>query len=93
MKKCLKIIFSAAIPEQFLQKTIQEHARKLDIEGTAQIIASENSVKIIACGEPAMLEELLDRIHKAIAQVGIEAIEVEPFIKDKDYRGVFRVIE
>lgn len=93
MKKCLKIIFSATIPEQFLQQVVQEHARKLDIEGTAQIISAENNVKIIACGDPDMLEELLDRIHKGIAAIGIETIEVEPFIKDKDYRGVFRIIE
>lgn len=92
MKKCLKIIFSAPISEDFLQ-SILKTARFLEVEGTAQVMPPENTVRIIACGLKENVDNLLDMIHKEIAKLHINSIQVEPFIKEKDYRGVFRIIE
>lgn len=93
MRKCLKIMFAAAVPDGFLQKTIQKQARKLEIEGTAQVVASEGKIRIIVCGQMESIDALLDVIHKEVHKIGVQDVEVEPFLKDKNYRGVFRVIE
>ena len=86
-------MFSGDIPENFLKKSVQKYAQDLEIEGTAQHISSDQGVKIIACGLIETVEELLDVIHKEAAKIGIEDIQIEPFIKEKDYRRVFRIIE
>lgn len=93
MKKCVKITFSVDIPEGFLQSSVQKHARKCALEGTAQIITSEQNVRVVACGEKDSVDEFLDLLHKEFSRVKITDFEIEPFLRDKDYRGVFRIIE
>lgn len=92
MKKCLKITFSGEVSDTFLKKSIQKPAQNLQVEGTVQQLPDQE-IRIIACGTHEDVEELLDIIHKETARIGIETIHVEPFIKDKEYRGVFRIIE
>ena len=93
MKKCIKITFEASIPKGFLQASVQKHAREFSIEGMAQIILSENQVRVIACGEKEAIDNFLDNLHKDFSKAHIADIEIEPFLRDKDYRGVFRIIE
>jgi acylphosphatase len=92
MNKCLKITFTVEVPGDFLRSFIQKNARKKDIEGTVQMM-NEKKIRIIACGTKDNVDSFLDIIHKGSANFLPEDVEVEPFIKDKDYRGVFRVIE
>lgn len=92
MNKCLKITFTADVSSDFLRSFVQKHARKKDIEGTAQMTDAKK-VRIIACGTKDNVDAFLDIIHKGSTSFIPEDVEVEPFIKDKDYRGVFRVIE
>ena len=91
MNKCLRITFSADFPEGFLQSFVQKNARKLDLEGMAQV--SGDMVRVIACGDKDKVDEFLDLIYKGTSKYIPEYVEVEPFLKDKDYRGVFRIIE
>lgn len=93
MKKCLRITFVAELPKNFLHDTIQKHAHKLNIEGTGQLVSSENKIKIMACGEKEDIDSFLDFLHKEATQAEGEDFEVEPFLREKDYRGVFRIIE
>lgn len=92
MSKCLYITFSMDVPKNYLQDSVQKKARSLEIEGTAQLITKE-SVRIIACGGVDALQDFVDFLHQEAAQRSIEGIEIEPTLKDKDFRGVFRVIE
>jgi acylphosphatase len=92
MNKCLKITFIADLPENFLRDFVQKYAKKHGIEGTVQV-AGDDSIRIIACGKKEHVESFLDDIHKGTAEVQFEDLIVEPFLKDRDYRGVFRVIE
>lgn len=92
MYKCLKITFSADLPKGFLQRVIQQNARKLDVEGVAQLLM-DNFVKIIVCGSMGQVDTFLDLLYKEVNAVDLNEFQVEPFLKDKDYRGVFRVLE
>lgn len=92
MNKCLKISFSGEFPPDFFKEFIQKHAKKLGVEGTVQLI-SPQTVRIIACGTKESIDAFVDILHKGASGVFLEGIEIEPFLKDKDYRGVFRVIE
>ena len=39
------------------------------------------------------VDAFLDELHKSAGAAELKEIEIEPFLKDKDYRGVFRIIE
>lgn len=92
MVKCLKINIIMTPTEVFLKEVIQKHARKFELEGYCQPVNS-NSVKVIICGIKEKVDSFLDILHKEVSKKNIEDIEIEPFVKDKDYRGVFRVVE
>jgi acylphosphatase len=92
MKKCLKIVFSMPNSEQFLL-SVQKSARNLGVEGTLAVLPSDRLVRIIAHGEKEKVDSFFDVLHKEGAQVGVHDITAEPMLKEKDYRGVFRIIE
>lgn len=92
MKKCLRITIVATFFVDFLQTFIQKYAREYGLEGTAQFL-NENQVRIVVCGDKESVDEFVDMIHKGEKKWRAEEIMAEPFIKDKDYRGVFRIIE
>lgn len=93
VKKCLKIALDNGVPSTFIRSFVQVHARRLGLEGVAQTIVDEGLVRIVVCGHKDNVEEFLDVLHKGTPSYSPEQIEVEPFLKDKDYRGVFRIIE
>lgn len=92
MKKCLKILLLGEVPAKLLS-SIQKEAKQLGLEGVAQV-EKEGGIKIVVCGEKDEPDEILDVIHKELAKLKLDiTLEVEPFLRDKDYRGVFRIIE
>ena len=93
MNKCLKISFGADIPDGFLRDFVQKHARTFDLEGTARVFSTQEIIIIVVCGHKDAVDDFLDILHKGSKEVFLEDIEIEPFLKDRDYRGVFRVIE
>lgn len=94
MSQCLHITFIADNPKEFLHDTVQIEARTLGIEGIAQLKhETENGVKIIACGSKQALEDFVDVLHKGVAKEVIHGMAIEPTLKERDFRGVFRIIE
>lgn len=94
MNKCLRITVKARFPKDFLQTYVQKNANKLAIEGTAQYEdTDQHTAKIIICGPIEVLDQFIDLMHNGPKNFVYEDIEIEPFLKDKDYRSVFRVIE
>lgn len=85
-------MISGSYPEGFLRDFVQKNARKYTLEGTAQA-TSQTSAKIMICGEKDNIDGFLDVLHKGTKDVELDEIHIEPFIKEKDYRGIFRVIE
>lgn len=78
--------------EQFLL-VVQKNARKLGVEGTLAVVPSDRLVRIVAHGDKEKVDNFFDVLHKEGAQAGIHDITAEPMLKDRDYRGVFRIIE
>lgn len=88
MNKCLKITLTVERMEGFLHAVVQPKARKCDLEGVVQPV-SDSQIRIIICGSKDNVDAFVDLLQKE----AIKDVEIEPFVKDKDYRGVFRVIE
>jgi len=94
MNKCLKITFlKVKVPHDFLHSVVQKHAKKLNIEGIAQVFSTDKKIRIIACGMKDDVDVFVDLLHKRFSNFAIQEVEIEPFIKDRDYRNVFRIIE
>lgn len=92
MKKCLKITFELNRPDWFLHDFVQKNARMLNLEGTVHA-TEPNSVVIVACGSKENIDAFLDIIHEGIQSHIPENVLVEPFLKERDYRGIFRILE
>ena len=92
MKKCLKITLVSKVLSGGLRNSIQAAARKLNLEGTVQFI-EPNAVVIVACGSKDNIDGFLDAIHEGFGVSVPEDVQVEPFLKEKDYRGIFRILE
>lgn len=94
MSRCLHITFSLDGPQKFLHNGIQKFARSLNLEGTVQVVnGNGRAVKLLVCGQRDAMDDFLDFLHKEAARDAIQNMEIEPFIKERDFRGVFRVIE
>lgn len=91
MKQCLKITVYIKPTDDFLHEFVRKQAMKCELEGTAQV--DDDKIHIIACGDKEKMDLFLDILHKGTTKHKPDSVELEPFFKDKDYRGVFRVIE
>ena len=93
MNKCLKVVIRAQFPADFLSDFVQKQAKKLNLEGTAQTMPGENHILLKVCGDVDDLDQFIDAVHKALLKHSLIDIEIEPFLRDKDYRNVFRILE
>ncbi len=93
MKKCLRISFVISGVDHPLINDLQKKGSKLELEGTIQFIGSTQELKIIACGLKDEVDQFVDFLHKETVKLGINDLSIEPFVKAKDYRSAFRVIE
>lgn len=92
MKKCLRIAFGASGPGALLSE-LQKKGSKLGVEGTLQFITADKELVIIVCGQKEHVDQFVDLLHEDAAQSGITEINIEPYVKVKDYRNAFRIIE
>ena len=92
MYQCLKITFFVGVANGFLSKYVRNNAMKLGLEGFAHLI-SDDKVKIIVCGKKNRIDEFVDALYNGTSKFKLDNIEMESHLKDKDYRGIFRVVE
>jgi acylphosphatase len=69
---------------------VQKHANSLGVEGTIQ--NDNDDIAIYACGLSDKLDRLIDLLYKGTEKSKLKNIVEEPFISEKDFRGVFRII-
>jgi acylphosphatase len=91
MKKCVRIVFTQENGFALLDATIKDVARKLDLEGTAAQV-HDNEYEIIVHGEKEKVDQFIDKAIEQFIQEDVDDYHVEPFLKEEDYRGVFRVV-
>ena len=53
----------------------------------------EKELRIVVCGLKEQVDKFVDELHKEAAHAGVSDISIEPFVRIKDYRGAFRIIE
>jgi len=92
MNKCVRISVFKNLDDKFLKNSVQKHAQKLNLEGFSQQVEDDN-YKIIINGNKENVDKFIDLLHKEFIDLDIQDFEIEPFLKDKDYRGVFRIIQ
>lgn len=91
MRKCLKVTVQGKVQEVAYRAFVQKHALSLGIEGTIQNMEA-GSVVIYACGPSDKLDVLIDYLYKGSSAARVEDVIIEPYLNEKDFRGVFRVI-
>ncbi|HJZ22839.1 MAG TPA: hypothetical protein VJ201_00115 [Candidatus Babeliales bacterium] len=92
VKQCLKITFYMPDDDSFLDDLVKKYARRLELEGVAQLIAPRQA-EVVACGNPEAIELLIDAIYKGSSLGKPDSIEVEPFVREYNFRGVFRMLD
>lgn len=92
MHKCVRIIISIPKTKGFLHTVVQQYARQFGIEGVAQVQVP-HTIKIVVAGTKEAIDNFIDILHRESLAHDISTIEVEPFVKDRDFRGIFRIIE
>lgn len=80
------------IKKGLLHDFIQAKAREQELEGYVTL-GAPSTVTIVALGTKENIDLFIDILHRESLTWGMDHIEVESFIKDRDYRGIFRVIE
>lgn len=92
MAKCLKINVSFEGDRQPFQENIASKAKELSLEGILEVV-NENQIEISVCGTTEKIDDFIDFIYEEHLNVSAVVIDIEPFIKEKDFRLVFRIIE
>jgi len=91
MTQCLLITLSIGSAKGFLDNFIKKNAKALELEGVAHLIANDN-VRIVVCGQSEKVDEFIDMLYEKTAKYNLDDIAIESFFKERDYRGVFRVV-
>lgn len=93
MSQCLKVSFIVGSTDfDEMGKRLQKEAKKLNIEGVMQQ-SQKDKFEVVVCGISDKVEQFLDFIYKECALQKSCELEVEPLMKERDYRGIFRSIK
>ncbi|MBY0109964.1 MAG: hypothetical protein K2X90_02530 [Candidatus Babeliaceae bacterium] len=91
MSRCIKMTFAVQRSNEKFLHALQKQALDCRLEGFV-LASTPDTIKIIACGVSADLDAFLDKVDEIIAKHGGQDVVIDPFLKDKDYRGVFRIM-
>ena len=91
MEQCLMITLTVGSLKGFLDNFIRNSASKLRLEGVAQLVA-DNHVRIIVCGESNHVDTFIDTLFEKSTKYKLDGIQIESYFKERDYRGVFRIV-
>ncbi|MFS8506716.1 MAG: acylphosphatase [Candidatus Babeliales bacterium] len=92
MNRCMRIMCMVEDGKDGIHTFVQQYAQKFLLEGLIQPVNATH-VRVIVCGQREAIENFIDALHHGVVEKMIRGIEMEPIFKDRDYRGVFRVIE
>jgi hypothetical protein len=92
MYKCIKIsVIYLPSKMEAVRQELEKEARSLKIEGVMH--HREQSYDITIAGTKEQIDAFVDRISQCVHEKLVHDFAVEAAPKERDYRGVFRVIE
>jgi len=74
-----------------LQTFIKDQAAHFLVEGSLQIFSPQN-IRVVVCGQKDSIDLFVDALFKTVHK-NCDNVHLEPFLKNRDYRGKFRIIE
>lgn len=89
--RCLRVGLEIQDVDKFDADFFQKLAKSLEIEGFMEI--NGQNIQIHMCGPLNRIDEFMDHIHKIHKRFSNTDLVIEPFLKTKDFRGIFRVIK
>lgn len=91
MNKCILVLVVGNLSEP-LQDFLKTEADKKRIEGTVQADEA-GRIRMVICGAKDMIDQFIDKIYAQSSHYELGEIDIEPFFKHKDFRGVFRIVK
>lgn len=93
MRKCVKMIISDFSDIDALYKMLKKKVDFKRVEGVANVSDEhENEVELIVYGSKEAIDDVVDAID-TLAMDEEMSVSVEPFLKEEDFRGIFRFIQ
>lgn len=92
MKQCLRLTIFGTVQGVKFRSFIQQQAQALGIEGTVQN-AEDGTVLVFACGVSEHLDQFIDMLYKGCPGATVDNVVAEPMMRERDFRGVFRILE
>ncbi len=92
MKQCMQIVISIKKQHAAFEEHMKAMAQECHIEGVMQFL-SKTSLKVIACGTKEYIEQFIDGLHQKKIVDLFGDLAIEPIFTEKDFRGVFRIIQ
>ena len=97
MRKCVKMVVTDYQDIEAFYKAIKKYANINAIEGVAEPV-SEEELQIIVYGPKEDVDDFVCAVEDAVSIFAATSNQgsgfmVEPFIKEEDYRGIFRFIK
>ena len=90
--ECLEISISFQGNRIPFQEKIAKKAKEYQLEGILEI-KSDSELLVSVCGSVNEIDKFIDFLYEEQQDLSAVIIDIEPFIKEKDYRNVFRIIE
>lgn len=91
MSQCIRMSFSVPdVDVLLLRSFIKDKAPLLFVEGALHILA-EHTIRVVVCGQLENINRFVDALLKTVDQ-NYDNLHMEPFLKNRDYRGKFRVL-
>jgi acylphosphatase len=91
MRRCLKIRVTGKVQGVAYRAFAQKSAHDLGLEGTIQNEENGN-ITIYTCGPSEKLDKFIDALYQGTPAAQITDVLTEPFVNEKNFRGVFRII-
>ena len=92
MSKSVCITLSMPVSDDILKNLVSKSATKLKLEGTAHAV-DDDTIRIITRGSADSIDEFIDALYAGYKNKIPAGVEIEPYTKEHNFRGVFRVIE
>lgn len=92
MFKSLKIIISGKVAFLEYANFLANKAIILEIQGSVQRF-DQNKLLVYATGDADKVESFIDALYVYDKSSEIDDVDIKPLDENKDFRGVFRIIQ